>query len=73
VIVSVDGGKNWAKRAWARHGQYSWIQWSYPWKPERPGKVHTYVGRGDLALMFFWQEGRFRSEKKQMKKYRAEG
>jgi DMSO/TMAO reductase YedYZ molybdopterin-dependent catalytic subunit len=39
VIVSVDGGKNWGEACLGKDmGRYSWIQWSYPWKPERPGK-----------------------------------
>ena len=39
VIVSVDGGKNWGEAHLGKDmGRYSWIQWSYSWKPERPGK-----------------------------------
>jgi hypothetical protein len=39
VIVSVDGGKNWGEARLGKDmGRYSWIQWSYPWKPERRGK-----------------------------------
>jgi sulfite dehydrogenase len=39
VIVSVDGGKNWGDARLGKDmGRYSWIQWSYPWKPERRGK-----------------------------------
>jgi hypothetical protein len=47
VIVSVDGGKNWGEaRLGEDMGRYSWIQWSYQWKPERRGKLHT-DGEGD--------------------------
>lgn len=43
VIVSVDGGKNWAQAKLGKNlGKYSWIQWSYSWKP---------VKRGSYTLM----------------------
>ena len=39
VIVSVDCGRNWGEARLGKDmGKYSWIQWSYPWKPERQGK-----------------------------------
>ena len=39
VIVSTDGGRNWGQAALGKDmGKYSWIQWSYPWRPEKPGK-----------------------------------
>jgi len=38
VIVSVDGGKTWRKAELGKDlGKYSWIQWSYTWKPVKPG------------------------------------
>jgi DMSO/TMAO reductase YedYZ molybdopterin-dependent catalytic subunit len=43
VIVSVDGGKNWTQAKLGKNlGKYSWIQWSYSWKP---------VKRGSYTLM----------------------
>jgi len=39
VIVSVNGGKTWAKAELGKDlGKYSWIQWSYTWKPTKAGK-----------------------------------
>jgi sulfite dehydrogenase (cytochrome) subunit A len=39
VVVSVDGGNTWKKaKLGSDMGKYSWIQFSLPWKPERPGK-----------------------------------
>ncbi len=39
VVVSVDGGKTWNTARLGRDlGKYSWVQWSYSWKPEKPGK-----------------------------------
>ena len=39
VVVSTDGGRNWGQAALGKDmGKYSWIQWSYPWRPEKPGK-----------------------------------
>jgi DMSO/TMAO reductase YedYZ molybdopterin-dependent catalytic subunit len=39
VIISVDGGRNWGEANLGKDmGRYSWIQWSYPWNPEKPGK-----------------------------------
>jgi sulfite dehydrogenase (cytochrome) subunit A len=38
VVVSVDAGRTWEEARLGRDmGKYSWIQWSYSWKPERPG------------------------------------
>jgi DMSO/TMAO reductase YedYZ molybdopterin-dependent catalytic subunit len=38
VIVSVDGGKTWSKATLGKDlGKYSWIQWSYTWKPAKRG------------------------------------
>jgi sulfite dehydrogenase len=39
VIVSIDGGKTWREAKLGRDlGRYSWIQFSYPWRPAKPGK-----------------------------------
>lgn len=39
VIVSVDGGKSWNQATLGKDlGKYSWIQWTHPWRPKRPGK-----------------------------------
>jgi len=38
VIVSVDGGRTWHQAELGKDfGRYSWIQWSYVWRPEKPG------------------------------------
>ena len=38
VIVSVDGGTTWNKATLGKDlGKYSWIQWSYTWKPAKRG------------------------------------
>jgi sulfite dehydrogenase len=38
VIVSVNGGKTWSKAELGKNlGKYSWIQWSYTWKPAKTG------------------------------------
>jgi DMSO/TMAO reductase YedYZ molybdopterin-dependent catalytic subunit len=38
VIVSVDGGKSWSKATLGKDlGKYSWIQWTYTWKPAKRG------------------------------------
>ena len=38
VLVSVDGGSTWRPARLGRDlGRYSWIQWFYPWKPEKTG------------------------------------
>ncbi len=45
VIVSVDGGKTWGEaRLGESKGKYSWVQWSYTWKPAKPGK-YTLMAR----------------------------
>jgi sulfite dehydrogenase (cytochrome) subunit A len=39
VIVSVDSGRSWGEvRLGSDMGRYSWRQWSYAWRPEKPGK-----------------------------------
>jgi sulfite dehydrogenase len=39
VVVSVDGGKNWTEaKLGEERGKYSWTQWSYAWRPTKPGE-----------------------------------
>jgi sulfoxide reductase catalytic subunit YedY len=39
VVVSTDGGKSWGQAMLGKDlGRYSWIQWTYPWRPKRSGK-----------------------------------
>jgi hypothetical protein len=39
VVVSVDGGKSWREARLGKDlGRYAWIQFSYPWRPTKPGK-----------------------------------
>ncbi len=39
VIVSADGGKTWRSAELGKDmGRYAWIQFSYDWRPEKPGK-----------------------------------
>jgi sulfite dehydrogenase len=39
VIVSIDGGKTWHEAMLGRDlGRHAWIQFSYPWRPTKPGK-----------------------------------
>jgi DMSO/TMAO reductase YedYZ molybdopterin-dependent catalytic subunit len=38
VIVSTDGGNTWKQAGLGKDlGKYSWIQWSYQWKPAKKG------------------------------------
>ncbi len=38
VVVSTDGGKTWGQARLGRDmGRYAWVQWFFPWQPERPG------------------------------------
>jgi len=38
VLVSVDAGQTWRSARLGKDlGRYSWIQWFYPWQPEKPG------------------------------------
>jgi DMSO/TMAO reductase YedYZ molybdopterin-dependent catalytic subunit len=40
VIVSTDGGRTWGQaRLGKDYGRYSWIQWSYDWKPAKSGTL----------------------------------
>lgn len=39
VIVSIDNGRTWGQARLGRDlGRYSWVQFSYPWRPTRPGQ-----------------------------------
>ena len=50
VIVSVDGGKTWKEaRLGEDKGKYSWIQWFYLWKPEKPGE-YTIMARATNSI-----------------------
>lgn len=49
VIVSVDGGRSWEEaRLGENKGKYSWRQWSYPWRPTRPGKYALMARATDM-------------------------
>jgi len=50
VIVSVDGGRTWHQAELGRDlGRYSWIQWSYMWRPEKPG-VYTLMAKATNSI-----------------------
>jgi sulfoxide reductase catalytic subunit YedY len=50
VIVSVDGGKTWNEASLGKDlGRYSWIQWSYQWKPTKKGK-YTFMARATNSI-----------------------
>lgn len=50
VVVSVDEGKTWGQaRLGQDKGRYSWIQWFYPWKPDKPGK-YTLMARATNSV-----------------------
>jgi sulfite dehydrogenase len=50
VIVSVDGGKTWREAILGKdRGRYSWVQWFYSWKPERPG-WYTLMARATNSI-----------------------
>jgi len=45
VMVSVDGGRSWDEaRLGEDKGKYAWRQWSYQWRPAKPGK-YTLMAR----------------------------
>lgn len=38
VVVSVDGGDTWKRAKLGKElGRYSWVQWFFPWMPQRGG------------------------------------
>jgi len=44
VLVSVDGGMTWRPARLGKDlGRYSWVQWHYPWQPEKPGSHSVMV------------------------------
>ncbi len=50
VILSTDGGKTWGEaRLGEDKGKYSWVQWSYPWRPKKPGK-YTLMARATNSI-----------------------
>lgn len=50
VIVSVDGGRSWNQAKLGKDlGKYSWIQWTYPWRPQRSGK-YTLMARATNSI-----------------------
>lgn len=50
VVVSVDGGRNWGQARLGRDlGKYSWIQWSYPWRPKKPG-AYTLMAKATNSI-----------------------
>ncbi len=50
VVVSSDGGKSWGQAKLGKDlGRYSWIQWSYPWRPQKPGK-YTLMARATNSI-----------------------
>jgi sulfite dehydrogenase len=50
VIVSTDGGKTWREAKLGRDmGRYSWIQFSYPWRPTKPG-AYTLMAKATNSI-----------------------
>lgn len=50
VLVSVDGGKTWRQAELGNDlGRYSWIHWSYMWRPEKPG-VYTIMVKATNSI-----------------------
>ena len=50
VLVSVDGGKNWAEaKLGEQRGKYSWTQWSYSWRPAKSGE-YTLMARATDSI-----------------------
>jgi sulfoxide reductase catalytic subunit YedY len=50
VVVSTDGGKSWGQAKLGRDlGRYSWIQWSYPWRPKKPG-AYTLMAKATNSI-----------------------
>lgn len=44
VIVSTDGGRTWKEAMLGKDmGKYSWIQWTFPWQPEKAGRYQLLV------------------------------
>ena len=50
VVVSTDNGKSWRPARLGKDlGRYSWIQWTFPWKPAKPGK-YTLMARATNSI-----------------------
>jgi len=44
VLVSVDNGMSWRPARLGKDlGRYSWVQWLYPWRPNKPGSYQIMV------------------------------
>ncbi len=50
VIVSTDGGRNWGQARLGKDlGKYSWIQWTYPWRPKKQG-AYTLMAKATNSI-----------------------
>jgi sulfoxide reductase catalytic subunit YedY len=50
VVISTDGGKSWGQAKLGKDlGRYSWIQWTYPWRPKKSGK-YTLMARATNSI-----------------------
>ncbi len=50
VVVSVDGGKTWSKATLGKDlGKYSWMQWTYTWKPAKRG-AYTLMAKATSSV-----------------------
>ncbi|MCE5193866.1 MAG: molybdopterin-dependent oxidoreductase [Nitrospiraceae bacterium] len=50
VIVSTDNGKTWNEASLGKDmGKYSWVQWFYQWKPQKPGN-YTLMARATNSI-----------------------
>lgn len=50
VIVSIDGGRTWSKAQLGKDlGKYSWIQFTYPWKPAKRG-TYTLMAKATNSI-----------------------
>ncbi len=48
VIVSTDNGRTWNETKLGKDlGKYAWRQWTYPWRPKKPGKYTLLVRATD--------------------------
>ncbi len=48
VIVSTDNGRTWNETKLGKDlGKYAWRQWTYPWRPKKPGKYMLMVRATD--------------------------
>ncbi|MBI5640254.1 MAG: molybdopterin-dependent oxidoreductase [Nitrospirae bacterium] len=50
VIVSVDAGKSWREASLGDDkGRYSWRQWFFPWRPQKPG-TYTLMAKATNSI-----------------------